>query len=211
MHSITVVSHISATPDKVWSAHRLGAPLYPCGRRRDPREDRERRYGRARLHILDHEEPVAPRELPLNHQGRERRRRRRCHVERQLHTSRRARRRGRRHSDRRLSGWPRRSSGHFLGPNVSSRRLTGQPAPGSAQLAQTPPRCSVEKTASVERRDPAAERLHVLPELLVLLTLLLVDLAHAGDLEVGLQVAQRGGEVVQMKGQQAAIAKLANG
>src|SRR5919106_6184530 len=47
------------------------------------------------------------------------------------------------------------------------------------------------KAMSVQAGDPAAKGLHVLPDLDVFLSRLLVHLAHAGEFQVGLQVAQR--------------------
>ena len=63
----------------------------------------------------------------------------------------------------------------------------------------------------VKSRDAAAERLHVLPDLLVFFAGFLVHVAHAGELQVGLQVAERGGDVVQVVGEEPAVAQLAEG
>ena len=65
---------------------------------------------------------------------------------------------------------------------------------------------------SVERRDSAPERLDVLPHLLVFLPLILVAIARSGlrQLQVFLEVAQRGGEVVHVIREQPAIAELAD-
>src|SRR6188508_655577 len=43
----------------------------------------------------------------------------------------------------------------------------------------------------VHRRDAAAERLHVLPDLFLLFTRVVVELAHARELEIRLQIAER--------------------
>ena len=63
----------------------------------------------------------------------------------------------------------------------------------------------------VQRGDTAAQRLHVFPDLLVLGLRFLVRLAHARQLQIRLQVFQRSGDVVQLIGQEAAIAQLAQG
>ena len=65
--------------------------------------------------------------------------------------------------------------------------------------------------ALVEPRHAAAKCLDVLPDLLVLFPCVFGRLTHAGQLEVGLQIAQRGADVVQVIGQQAAVPQLAEG
>src|SRR5262245_49308168 len=62
---------------------------------------------------------------------------------------------------------------------------------------------------SVQAGDPAAQGLHVLPDLKVFGPCFLVHLPHARKLEVGLQVAQRARDVVQVVGKQPAVAQFA--
>src|SRR5258705_13340286 len=67
------------------------------------------------------------------------------------------------------------------------------------------------KTAAnlVKRRDAAAKRLHVLPDLVVLLARFLVHLAHARELQVRLKVPQRAIDVVEVIGEKPAVAQFA--
>ena len=61
---------------------------------------------------------------------------------------------------------------------------------------------------SVQRRDAPAQHLHVLPDLLVLLALVLVQRLGRRQLQVGLQIAQRGRKVLEVIREKAAIAQL---
>src|SRR5205814_10455358 len=61
---------------------------------------------------------------------------------------------------------------------------------------------------SVERRNAPAQRLHVLPDLRVLLAFLLVKRRGGRELQVRLKIPKRGREVFQVIGEQAAIAQL---
>src|SRR5438046_948147 len=62
---------------------------------------------------------------------------------------------------------------------------------------------------SVQRRHTSPERLDVLPDLRVFLPLLVVERAGGGrELEIFLQIAERGREVLEVIREQAAVAQL---
>src|SRR4051812_10919488 len=61
---------------------------------------------------------------------------------------------------------------------------------------------------SVQRGDATPERFHMLPYLRVLFARVLVHVAHARQLQVGLQIPQRAGDIVEVVRQQSTIAQL---
>ena len=65
--------------------------------------------------------------------------------------------------------------------------------------------------SSVERRDPTAQRLHVIPHLRGLLAGVLAAVGQGQQPQVLLEIAQRGRVVVQVIGEQPAIAQLLEG
>src|SRR5215470_14906157 len=79
---------------------------------------------------------------------------------------------------------------------------------GAAPLTITNHKSQITN-GSVQRGNPAPQRLDVLPDLVVLLARFLVHLAHARELQIRLQIAKRAGDIVEMVGQQTAIAQLA--
>src|SRR5262245_58347741 len=64
------------------------------------------------------------------------------------------------------------------------------------------------RSVSVQPRHTAAKRFDVLPDLLSLLACFLVDVANTGELQVGLQVAQRARHVVEMEREKSPVAEL---
>lgn len=98
----------------------------------------------------------------------------------------------------------------------------------SSACAEHAPHCSVCPLASgcahaqprspipgprvlVEGRDLAAQRLHVVPHLRGLVAALVAPFGQGHELQVILEVAQGRGEVVQVVGQQAAVAQFRQG
>src|SRR5262245_31700255 len=65
------------------------------------------------------------------------------------------------------------------------------------------------QAVSVQPRHTAAKRLDVFPDLLSLLACFLVHVTNAGQLQVGLQVAQCARHVVEMEREQPSVAKFA--
>ena len=58
--------------------------------------------------------------------------------------------------------------------------------------------CSGKTRASVERGDAAAERLDVFPDPRVLVALLFVELGPSGEVQVVLEIPERGRQIVQV-------------
>ena len=69
--------------------------------------------------------------------------------------------------------------------------------------------CARGEGRSVQCRNSPSQRFHMLPDLLVLGLGFLVGLTHARQLQIRLQVSECSGDIVQLIGQEAAIAQLA--
>jgi hypothetical protein len=102
-------------------------------------------------------------------------------------------------------------SSRFTGCVASLGRLWGPiatPSGPRGRLPVAPRGITCTEPRSIQRRHSPPERLHVLPDLRPLVALVLVQMGLRGQLQIFLQVAQRRGQVVQLVGEQSAIAQL---